>query len=151
MGRSMSRRGEDLLGGGPAFALDEAAGELAGGVGLLAVVDDEREEVAAVVGLAFDGGDQDHGVAVADDDGAVGLLGEFAGFEDEVLAPNGRSTRHACTDRSSLACRQEDAAADGRSNADGRGPTGPSCDLLPQAQPADDGQVAAAVRCREGR
>ena len=52
----MSRRGQDFLGGGPAFALDEAAGELAGGVGLLAVIDDEGEEIAALVGFAFDGG-----------------------------------------------------------------------------------------------
>ena len=40
-------RGENFLGGGPAFALDEAAGELAGGVGLFAVIDGEGEEVAA--------------------------------------------------------------------------------------------------------
>ena len=38
-------RGQDFLGGGPAFALDEAAGELAGGVGFLAIIDDEREEI----------------------------------------------------------------------------------------------------------
>ena len=35
--------------------------------------------------VPFDGGDQDHGVAEADDDGAVGLLGDFAGFEKETL------------------------------------------------------------------
>ena len=83
MGRSMRRRGEHFLGGGPGLALDEAAGELAGGVGPLAVLDLEGEEVAAGDGVARDGGDQDDGVAEADDDGPVGLLGELAGFEDE--------------------------------------------------------------------
>ena len=77
--------GEDFLGGGPAFALDEAAGELAGGVGLFAIIDDEGEEIASLVGLAFDGGDQRHGVAVLHDDGAVGLLGQFAGFQNEWI------------------------------------------------------------------
>ena len=78
--------GQDFLGGGPAFALDEAAGELAGGVGLFAVIDDEREEIAAFVGLAFDGGHERHGVAVADHDGAMRLLGQLAGFDDEILS-----------------------------------------------------------------
>ena len=89
MGRSIRRRGEDFLGGGPALALDEAAGELAGGVGLLAVIDGEGEEIAALVGLALDGGHERHGVAVADHDGAVGLLGQLAGFEDEGLGAEG--------------------------------------------------------------
>ena len=38
-------RGEDFLGGRPPLALDEAAGELARGIGLLAVVDGQREEI----------------------------------------------------------------------------------------------------------
>ncbi len=42
--------GEDFLGGGPAFALDEAAGELAGGVGLFAVIDGEGEEISPRIG-----------------------------------------------------------------------------------------------------
>ena len=40
-------RGQHLLLRGPALALEEAAGNLAGGVGLLDVVDGEREEVLA--------------------------------------------------------------------------------------------------------
>ena len=83
MGRSIRREVSVSLVVGRRLALDEAAGELAGGVGPLAVLDLEREEVAAGDGVALDGGDQDDGVAVADDDGPVGLLGELAGFEDE--------------------------------------------------------------------
>src|SRR5207248_5791860 len=74
---------EDFLGRRPPIPFNEAAGEFAGGVGLLAVIDDEGEEVAALVGLALDGGDERHGVAVLDDDRAVGLLGPLAGFDDE--------------------------------------------------------------------
>ena len=40
-------RGQRLLLGGAAFALEKAAGDLAGGVGLLLVVDGQREEVDA--------------------------------------------------------------------------------------------------------
>ena len=42
--RSMMPRGEDLLVVRAAFALDEAARDLARGVGLLPVLDGEREE-----------------------------------------------------------------------------------------------------------
>src|SRR5262249_8640503 len=77
--------GQDLLGGGAALALDEAAGELAGGVGLLAVVHRQREEVAPLVVLALDGGHQDDGVPQAADDRAVGLLGDLTGLETEGL------------------------------------------------------------------
>jgi hypothetical protein len=76
--------GEGLLGGGAALAFDEAAGELAGGVGLLAVVNDEGEEVAARTFRALDGSDQHDGIAVANGDGPVGLFGELTGLEDEV-------------------------------------------------------------------
>ena len=35
------------------------------------------------------GGDEDHGVARADDDGAVGLLGEAAGLDRERASADG--------------------------------------------------------------
>ena len=44
-------RGQRLLLGGAAFALEEAAGDLARGVGLFLVVDGEREEVLARLGV----------------------------------------------------------------------------------------------------
>jgi hypothetical protein len=72
-----------------AFALEEAAGDLAGGVGLLDVVDGQREEVLPGLGLGLGHhGGQHHGVVHADQHGAGGLAGDLAGFQrDGVLAP----------------------------------------------------------------
>ncbi len=74
---------------GLGFALEEAAGDLAGGVGLLDVVHRQREEVLARLGgLGGDHGGQHHGVVDVDDDGAAGLAGDLAGFQrDGVGAP----------------------------------------------------------------
>ena len=63
------------------LALDEAARDLARGVHPLLVVNGEREEVDALAGLRRDGGRQEHGVSVADQDRTIGLLGELAGLE----------------------------------------------------------------------
>ena len=49
------------------------------------------------IGVALDGGDQGDGVAVADDDGPVGLLGELAGFETEGLSAELTFNTNACT------------------------------------------------------
>ena len=46
----MMRAAEDLAVARTAFALDEAARDLAGGVGLLAVLDGEREEGERALG-----------------------------------------------------------------------------------------------------
>ncbi len=79
-------RGEDFLGRGAAFSLDESAGELAGGIDLFPVVHRQREEVEPFAARRGDGGHQAHGIAQPDDDGAVSLLGEPAGFQAEGLA-----------------------------------------------------------------
>ena len=56
-------RGQRLELARAAFALEEAAGDLAGGVGLLDVVDGQREEVLARLGvLRGDDGGEDDGV-----------------------------------------------------------------------------------------
>ena len=69
-----------------AFPLEEAARDLPGGVHLLLDVDREREEVGVRPRVgASDGGREDHGLAGADDDCAVGLLGELARLEDDLL------------------------------------------------------------------
>ena len=71
----------------PAFALEKAAGNLAGGVGLFLVVDGQREEVLAGLGFsAGDDGDQHDGIVEADHDGAACLAGDFAGFERQRVA-----------------------------------------------------------------
>ena len=74
---------------GLGFALEEAARNLAGGVGLLDVVDGQREEILSRFG-AFGGhhGGKHHGVVDVDQHGAGGLPGDLAGFHgDRVLAP----------------------------------------------------------------
>ena len=78
--------GEDFLFRGASFAFEVAAGEFAGGGGFFAVIHREREEILAGLGLAGgDGGDEDDGFAELDGDGAVGLFGEFAGFDDDLI------------------------------------------------------------------
>ena len=66
-----------------ALALAEAAGELARGAGLLAVVAGEREEVDARARVGADAGGEDAGVGVGGDDGAARELGHAARLEAE--------------------------------------------------------------------
>ena len=65
-----------------AFALDEAAGDASAGVGVLAVVDGQREKVDAFAGLGIgDCGRQHNVFAHAHDGGSVGLFGQFSSFK----------------------------------------------------------------------
>ena len=76
-----------LVLGRAAFALEEAAGDPAGGVDLLLVVDGEREEVDAGLGLLHrHHGGEHRGLAIGGDDGAVGLAGDLAGLERQLAA-----------------------------------------------------------------
>ncbi len=78
--------GQRLLLARAAFALEEAAGNLAGRVGLLLIVDREREEVASCyVLLVADRGDEHHGVGHVDEDGSVRLTGDGAGFDRDLV------------------------------------------------------------------
>ncbi len=82
--------GDDLFFGGAAFPLEKAAGDLAGRRRVLPVVDRQRKEIALDAGLDFHaGGGEHHRVAVAHGAGAVRLLGQMAGFEDERAFPDG--------------------------------------------------------------
>ena len=84
-------RGQRLLLGGAAFALEEAAGDLARGVGLLGVVDGEREEILpGLGGLRRGDRGEDDGVVHGDQHGAVGLAGDLAGFEGDLVAAVGK-------------------------------------------------------------
>ena len=79
--------GQRLLLGRTAFTLEIAAGNAAGGVSLLLVVDGERQEVDALAwALGGDDGGEHGGLAVGGKYGAVGLTRHPAGLEDE-LAP----------------------------------------------------------------
>ena len=82
-------RGERLEFAGLGFTLEEAAGDLAGGVGLLDVVNGQREEVLTRLGvLGADHGGQHRGAVHVDYHGARGLASDLAGFHrDRVLAP----------------------------------------------------------------
>ena len=80
-------RGERLLLARAAFALEKAAGNLAGGVGSLLVVDGEGEEVhAGPRALLGDHGGEHAGLAVLGEDGGIGLAGEAARLEAELAS-----------------------------------------------------------------
>jgi hypothetical protein len=74
--------GQDFLFGRAAFAFEIAARESARRGGFLPIIDREREKILARLGAGGgDGGDDDDALAKLNGDGAVGLLGEFAGFD----------------------------------------------------------------------
>ena len=73
---------QHFLFGRLAFAFEEAAGNAARGVGVFAVVDRQRQKIDAFRALRRTARRDEHDrIAGSDDDGAVGLLGELAGFE----------------------------------------------------------------------
>ena len=83
-------RGQRLLFRRTAFALEEAAGDLAGGVRLFLVVDGQREEVLPGLGfLPGNRGDEHHGVVEARQHRAAGLAGDFTGFQRQRVAAVG--------------------------------------------------------------
>ena len=79
--------GQDFALAGPPFALDEAAGNASRGVGVLAVINGEREKVDALarVGVGAGGG-ENNVVADAHNAGAMRLLRQFSGFKVNGLA-----------------------------------------------------------------
>jgi hypothetical protein len=86
--RTVDEAGDQrLLLGRPALALEIAAGDAAGGEGLLLVVHGEREEVDARLRLlgGDDGGEHD-ALAVGRENRAVGLAGDLARLEGQLAA-----------------------------------------------------------------
>src|SRR5579872_4409195 len=77
---------QDLLGAGSAFSFDEAPRESARGGHFLAIVDRQREKVRAFAGGTRHARGQDHRFPESRHTGAVGLLGDPSGFEDEFAA-----------------------------------------------------------------
>ncbi|CAM5196073.1 hypothetical protein CDEN61S_01829 [Castellaniella denitrificans] len=76
--------GQDFLFGGLAFALEEAAGDLAGRVGLFDVIDGQRKEIlAGLGGLGGHHRGQHHRVVDGHQHRAAGLAGDFTGFQDD--------------------------------------------------------------------
>ena len=82
--------GEDFLFGRPAFAFEIATRETAGGGGALTVIHGEREEFLAGFGLGSgNGGRQDDGFTELYGHRAICLFGIVAGFNDQILSPDG--------------------------------------------------------------
>ena len=79
--------GENFLFGGTSLAFDEAARNLAGGVGVFAIIDGEREESGSRFGLiGHASGDQDDRVTGTNDDRAVRLFGHLTRFQGNLTA-----------------------------------------------------------------
>src|SRR5690606_8550602 len=75
---------EGLLLARPAFALEVAAGDLAGREGLFLVIDGQREEIETGLRLLHgDDGGQHDGLAIGGQHSAIGLTGDLAGLQDE--------------------------------------------------------------------
>ncbi len=91
-------RGQCFFFGRLAFTLEEAAGDATGSVGLLDVVDRQREEILVRIGLlAAHRGDQHHGVAHRYHHGAVGLAGHLSGFQRDLMLTEGEGFLMALT------------------------------------------------------
>ena len=71
------------------FAAEEVAGNAAGGVHAFGVFHGEGEEVLGGVELGFTHGDEGHGAAALNPDGAVGLTGHAARFQNDFFAAYG--------------------------------------------------------------
>ena len=82
--------GENFLLGRPAFALEIAAGKFSRRGRLFAVIHGEREKILAFLGFrrGHSGHDND-GFAQLDGYGAVGLLGQLAGFNGNLFVADG--------------------------------------------------------------
>ena len=79
--------GQHFFFAGPAFALDEAAGNASAGVGVLAVIHGKGEKIDAFPGVGRGyGGGQNDGFARAHQCGARGLLGHAPRLKDQPLA-----------------------------------------------------------------
>ena len=79
-------RDQRLALGRAAFALEIAARDLAGGIGLFLVVDGQREEVDPGLCRALgNGGGENGGFTERGEHGAIGLTGHAAGFEAQRL------------------------------------------------------------------
>src|SRR5271157_5040809 len=104
-------RDQRLLLRGASLALEEPARDLAGGKGLLLIVDRWKEVLTGLGGLHRDGSAQHGGLAIGGKHRTIGLARELARLEDErASAPYQLLTRNLKHSRSSFS-EQSDAAA----------------------------------------
>jgi hypothetical protein len=87
------------------FALEEAPGDLAGGIGLFLVFTGQRKEIQARPLVCRNGGDEHHAAPAADEGGAMGLLGETASLDGQRLVADhdGFTNEHVGSAPSALA------------------------------------------------
>src|ERR1017187_6297909 len=79
--------GENFLFRGPPLALNESARDLAGGVGVLSIIDGEREEPGPhLLLVSHTSGDEYHGVTGTNADSAARLLGHFTRLQGDLTA-----------------------------------------------------------------
>ena len=79
--------GEDFFFRGAALAFNESARDLAGGVGVLSIIDGEREEPGPHLRLvSHTSGDEYHGVTGTNDNSAARLLGHFTRLQGDLTA-----------------------------------------------------------------
>src|SRR5450759_5292642 len=79
--------GEDFLFRGTPLAFDESARNLTGGVGVLSIIDGEREEPGPHLRLvSHTSGDEYHCVTGTNDNSAARLLGHFTRFQGDLTA-----------------------------------------------------------------
>jgi hypothetical protein len=87
--------GQRFLFGRTAFALEETTGDTAGSVGLFLIINGQREEILAGLGiLGGHNGDQNHGFFHGNEDGTASLAGNFAGFDGDLMFAIGESLFH---------------------------------------------------------
>ena len=71
----------------PAFTLEKATRDLAGGIGLFLVIDGQGEEIEARLGIAVgDRSRQNRRFAIGHQHGTVGLAGDFAALQGQRAA-----------------------------------------------------------------
>ncbi|TXT32093.1 MAG: hypothetical protein FD131_655 [Rhodocyclaceae bacterium] len=87
--------GQRFLFGRTAFALEETTGDTAGSVGLFLVIDGQRKEILARLGiLGSHNGNQNHGFFHGNEDGTASLAGNFTGFDGDLMGTIGECFFH---------------------------------------------------------
>ena len=81
--------GQDLLEGRATFALEKAAGELAGSGHFLAIINGQREEIHADTRIGGDHRAEHDGIAVADDRGSRRLPRHLPNLDRQYVSPKG--------------------------------------------------------------
>ena len=85
--RAVNQAGDEgFVFAGTTFATEIAAGDAAGGVGFFLVINGQRKEVLSFGdGFFGNGGHEDDGAFHVNHNGAIGLAGDFAAFQGDLM------------------------------------------------------------------